>query len=199
MYLSSKKIIVVFGICASTCYLIYTATDQEYTKAIADYNSAFNIAFSLWQMPPATRPLNWQDNFTDAVTTARRLFTAITLYWEHDKRTLPARNRASKQLMNITAISGQPKATNAVQLLAQHEKILAQLEAEIQKLAGSRSALQKTINNIKNLVSTGLQNIYATLGLASNSLNQANYAATQQYFNQAQQEINQLLNYVNTL
>lgn len=199
MYISLKKFIVIFGICACTCYLIYTATDQEYTKVIAEYNKAFNAALSLWQMPSTTRPLNWEDSFTDTVATARRLFTTINLYWEHDKRTLPARNRASKQIMNITAISGQPKATDVVQLLAQHEKILAQLEAEVQKLAGSRSALQKTINNIKNLVSAGLQNIQATLGQASNSLSANNYTATQQHFNQAQQEINQLLDYVSTL
>lgn len=178
MYISLKKILVVFGLCAGTCYWIYTATDQEYVKAIASYNKSFNAAFTLWQTPPAARPLNWEDGFIDAVITARQLFTTINLYWEHDKRTLQGRNRAARQIMNITAIPGQPKTTDAPILLAQHEKILAQLEAEAQKLVGSRSALRRAVNDLKLLFQTTVQDISTRLGRAQRNLTAAETAIT---------------------
>lgn len=206
MFRSSKKSVLILFVSILITSAMHAATNQQYDTGIAAYNQAFNVAFSLWQTVPTARPLNWEDSFIDTVKQARRLFTTIKLYWEHDKRTLPNRSRASVRLLTLMPIPGLPKATDAVMLLNQHEKILAQLEAEAERLAQGRIIIHRTLTSIKTLLTTGLVNIANTVGLAQNSINtlgqtpaiaqDPNYKQAMAHLNQTQIEITQLIQQV---
>lgn len=147
-----KKLILgvaALGILVFGAYLIFAATNDQYDAAIVGYNNAFITAFGISRTSLEARPMNWESAFIENVQDARRSFTKIKLYWEHDKRIIKSRTRASARIMNLALIADQPRPTNAPGLLAQHERVLSSLEEESESLRRSRAALEQQVADLR--------------------------------------------------